>query len=185
DVLDLLTRLVDKSLVVVDGGDHVAWYRLLEPVRQYAELQLTTSGETAAARDRHAAWYLALADEAAAALHGPQQAAWWERLEREQGNVRAALRWTEEAGASDVRLRLATALVPFWEAHGHIGEGRRWLLAALAAETSAVAPTLRVRALLGAGRLAFFYADGAGSRYAEAERLQTEGLTLARAVADR
>ena len=77
------------------------------------------------------------------------------------------------------RARLATALVPFWEAHGHLAEGRRWLKVALAAPTDAVSPALRLRTLAGAGRLAHLHAD-----YDEAERLQTESLALAREEAD-
>ena len=117
------------------------------------------------------AYYLALAEQAAAALRGPDQADWLARLERAQGNLRAALGWAQEAGAvGDRGLRLAVALVPFWEAHAHFAEGLRWLRAALAALPAASAPLLRVRALNGAGRLAYFYEAGAGSDYAESER---------------
>ncbi len=179
DTLEVLTRLVDKSLVVVENVGNDAWYRLLEPVRQYALQGLTVRGAWAAARARHATSYLTLAEMAASALRGPQQDVWLVRLEREQGNLRAALRWAEERGEGEIGLRLATALVPFWEAHGHLAEGRRWLEMALAAPTDTVSPTLRMRALTGAGRLAHLHAA-----YDEAERLHTESLTLARELAD-
>jgi non-specific serine/threonine protein kinase len=118
---------------------------------------------------------LSLAEQALPDLYSAEQVVWLVRLEREQGNVRAALRWAQEAGEAEVGLRLATALVPFWEAHGHLSEGRRWLQAALAVPADADAPALRMRALVGAGRLTHLHAA-----YAEAERLHAESLALAR-----
>jgi non-specific serine/threonine protein kinase len=179
DLLESLMRLVDKSLVVVDSSAAAAWYRLLEPVRQYALGQLTEQGEAAGTGARHAAFYTALAERAAAALRGPEPDVWLARLEREQGNLRAALTWAEETDAWETGLRLATALVPFWDAHGHHAEGRRWLQLALAAPTDGVTPRLRMQALAGAGRLAHMHAA-----YDEAERLHTESLDLARAIGD-
>ncbi len=179
DLLETLTRLVDKSLVVVDGGEAVTWYRLLEPVRQYALRELQAHGEAESARARYATFALCLAEEAASALRGPRQDIWLVRLEREQGTLRAALSWAQEMGAWEVGLRLATALVPFWDAHGHLAEGRRWLDLALAAPPGTVPPTLRMRALTGAGRLTHFH-----GAYTEAERLHTESLELARALGD-
>src|SRR5205823_7683996 len=85
ELLDLLGRLVDQSLVTVAQDDDSAWYRLLEPVRQYAQRGLRAPGEETT-RARHAAVYLALAETAAPALRGPTQDVWLVRLEREQGN---------------------------------------------------------------------------------------------------
>src|SRR5581483_10398575 len=84
-VLDLLGELVDKSLVEAqaDGSDSLSRYRLLETVRQYAREHLEQTGESAALRDGHLRWYLALAEQAAAGLTGPDQAAWLARLETE------------------------------------------------------------------------------------------------------
>jgi predicted ATPase/DNA-binding CsgD family transcriptional regulator len=179
-LLALLARLVDTSLVTVTPGEGRAWYRLLEPVRQYAQHGLQARDAVEAIRARHAGFYLALVEEAAATLHGPRQGVWLVRLEREQGNLRAALGWaTEQRGDAAMWLRLATVLVPFWDAHGHLAEGRRWLATALAAPADAATPTLRMRALAGAGRLAHMHAA-----YAESERLHTESLTLAREIAD-
>ena len=176
DVLDVVMRLVDKSLVVREDGEG-GGYRLLEPVRQYALEHLIACGEVALTQARHATFYLALAERAAPALHGPEQAAWLARLAREQGNLRAALRRAEERGETEAMLRLATALAPFWEARGHLTEGRYWLAAALAAGTDRT--TLRVRALAGAGRLAH-----AQAAYTEAVDLDTESLALARSIGD-
>ena len=119
EVLEVLTRLVDKSLVMVDASEAIAWYRLLEPVRQYAQRHLTAHGEVAATPMRHAAFYLPHGGAAEPALRGPEQDLWLARLEREQGAVRAALGWAGERGDDTaLGLRLATALVPFWEGHG-------------------------------------------------------------------
>jgi len=101
EVFEVLTRLVDKSLVVVMQGDVSAWYRLLEPVRQYALQHLIARGEAAATEARHAAFYTALAEQSAPALCGLEQALWLVRLEREQGNLRAALQWATEGGKGD------------------------------------------------------------------------------------
>jgi non-specific serine/threonine protein kinase len=178
DVFETLTRLVDKSLVTVTHGDGRAWYRLLEPLRQYAQQHLTARGEAAATEARHVSFYTVLAEQAARALRGSEQAVWLVRLDHEQGNLRAALRWAAEHGEHETGLRLATALVPFWEAHGHLAEGQRWLATLLAAGTGQMT-TLRVRALVGAGRLAYLHAA-----YDEAMTLDTESLALARAIGD-
>src|SRR5262245_39588833 len=99
DVLDLLTRLVDQSLVDVVAeapGAGPARYRLLETLRQYAQHKLVEAEEVAAVRGRHAAHYLALAEQAQPALHGPEQLVWLDRLEEEHANLRGALAWLVE-----------------------------------------------------------------------------------------
>jgi predicted ATPase len=94
DVLDLLTSLVDKSLVIAEEQGGIVRYRLLETVRQYAGEKLDQSGESTATRDRHLDWYLALAQSAAGAYRGPHEPAWLTRLEQEHDNLRAALAWS-------------------------------------------------------------------------------------------
>ncbi len=179
EVLDLLGRLVNKSLVQVEQDGRASRYRLLEPVRQYAVRHLTESGETDFTRARHAAWYLALVERAAPELHGRSQIAWLERLEREQDNLRAALRRAEEFNDSEPGLRLAVALVPFWEGHSHLSEGRRWLSTMLAMTPASCGKTLRMKALIGAGSLAQWQAE-----LEQSESLFSESLTLARALDD-
>jgi non-specific serine/threonine protein kinase len=159
-MLDLMTGLVDKSLVVMEAKEAAAWYWLLEPVRQYAQDRLEASGEGAAVRKRHRAFYLELAERAARHLHGPAQVAWLTRLDRERDNLRAALSWAHAEPDADALLRLAIALVPFWDIRGQHIEGRRWLEQALQRGASAGANAkLRLSALLGSGRLALFQAD--------------------------
>jgi predicted ATPase/DNA-binding CsgD family transcriptional regulator len=173
EVVDLLSELVEKSLVVaketVQGGMR---YRLLEPVGQYALEKLEESGETGDARHAHAWYFLALAEEAEPELLGPQEAQWYERLEVEHDNIRAALSYSLEGAEPELGLRLAGAIWWFWHRHGHLSEGLRWLEEGLAKEdgTSAMA---RVKALAGIGWLAYGQSD--------LERMKegaTEGLKL-------
>lgn len=184
DVLDLLSRLVDKSLVAAEAGaEDTSRYRLLEPVRQYGRGKLeSTAGmvalpEAERVRGRHAAWFLSLAEEAES--KGIQQAAWLERLEREHDNLRAALSWSLERGKTELGLRLSGTLGEFWYTCGHLDEGRRWLEAALANGGSAPAST-RIKALAGAGYIAWEQGD-----YDRATQLGEEGLALSRESGDR
>ena len=158
-VLDLLSRLVDKSLVTAEipreGGPR---YTMLEPVRQYAQEKLEESGEAQATKRAHAEYFLALAEEAEPRLWGPGDAAWLNRLKEEHYNMRAALSWTIEHEEAELALRLSGALRWFWRARGYFGEGRRWLEQALSEEgrTSAGA---RAKALDGVGWLASEQSD--------------------------
>jgi predicted ATPase/DNA-binding CsgD family transcriptional regulator len=156
EVMDRLARLVDQSLVIAEGQETVVRYRLLETLRQYAAERLDAADEQASLRDRHLAWYLALAERAEAAFNGPAQATWLDVLEGEHDNVRAALRWCLDSGAIDQAFRLSTAYAYFWEVRGHRyrTEGRRWLEEALAADHSLVGTPGRASALYWAGTFA-------------------------------
>jgi tetratricopeptide (TPR) repeat protein len=147
EVFDLLSRLVDKSLVVAEatGGGKVR-YRMLEPVRQYAREKLQEGGEADEVRRQHAGFFLALAEEAEPRLRGPDDIEWLERLEIEHDNLRAALSWTLERGTTELGLRLTAASLRFWEAHGHFSEGRRWLEKALKKE-GCTSTAVRAKAL--------------------------------------
>ena len=128
DMLDLLTSLSDKSLVVYQESEGAARYRLLETVRQCTRDRLLESGEAEAWRGRHLAFYQSIADVAEPELKGPNQQAWLERLETEHDNVRAALEWSgHDANSAEAGLRLASALWRFWDMHGHLTEGRERL----------------------------------------------------------
>jgi predicted ATPase len=120
DVLDLLSLLVDKSLVVAEvREDGVVRYRLLETVRQYASEQLLARGEAEAARWRHAQFFLELAEGAEPELSGTEQIVWLDRLERELGNLRAALGWFRERERGAAHLRLVGSLWRFCSLRGH------------------------------------------------------------------
>ena len=179
DVLDVLARLVARSLVITEEQDGEARYRLLETIRQYAQDKLAEAGEVADIRARHLRWYLDLAIEAERELTGPDQAEWLARLDIESDNLRAALEWcASQPPDSAVLLSLAADLWRFWLVRGNWNEGRSWLDRALTANESTRTPT-RARALAAAGDLATEQAD-----YDAAERLLQDSLTLWRDLGD-
>jgi len=178
-VLDGLDALVGKSLVQVDEtGEEAGRYRLLETVRQYAAERLEELDQAAAARDRHLAWCLALAEQAEPELRGPEQGVWLRRLETEHDNLRAALGWARERRAGEEDLRLAAALWRFWEMRAYFGEGLGRLEEALVRGAGS-APGVRAMALNGAGMLASRRGD-----FARAKALHEEALALRRALGD-
>jgi predicted ATPase/transcriptional regulator with XRE-family HTH domain len=129
---------------------------MLETIREYGTERLGEHSEAAPIGQRHAACYLALAEDAAAALAGPAAAGWLVRLDTEHDNLRAALRWTLDRGDRVTALRLAGALWRFWAQRGHLSEGRRWFTEAFAlpGDASLAAPAAQVNWLTGAARLA-------------------------------
>jgi predicted ATPase/transcriptional regulator with XRE-family HTH domain len=175
-VLDLLTRLVDKSLVVVEEPDAApavvvpppqeehGRYRLLETARQYGWERLAESGEAEAVQRRHADVFLGLAEATETALRGARQGAWLKRLEAEHDNLRAALAWSRGAGEAPTALRLAGALGHFWWRRGYGGEGRQWLESALALPGASGRTALRAKVLFEAGQLARQQGDYAAAR---------------------
>ena len=151
EVLEFIWRLVNKSLVVAEPGmGGVARYRMLEPIRQYARERLEEGEKADIVRDRHAAFFLALAEEAEPELTGPQQSTCVERLEREHDNLRAALSWLLELGEGELGLRFSGACWRFWYVRGYLSEGLRWLEEALALSDPAPPPA-RIKALEGMG----------------------------------
>jgi predicted ATPase/class 3 adenylate cyclase/Tfp pilus assembly protein PilF len=119
NMLDLLTHLVDKSLVAVDlEHEDEPRYYLLETIRQYAREKLAESGEGEWLRERHTRWILELAERAEPKLRGPGQLEWHERMEQEIDNLRAALEWSFH-NDYDLGLRIISALIRFWAPHNH------------------------------------------------------------------
>jgi predicted ATPase/DNA-binding winged helix-turn-helix (wHTH) protein len=176
DILDVITRLADKSLIVVDERDGEARYRLLDTIREYAREKLDQSDEGPPAAAAHRAWFLALATRAAAELNGPAQSAWLARLETEHDNFRAALRASAEPDAEpDALLELCCALARFWEIRGHWQEGHAWLTEALARWGRASA-VWRANALDWAGYLARYQGmlDEARARFEECIAIRRE-----------
>lgn len=166
EVLDVLTGLVNKSLVVAErpGAGGRTRYRLLETMRHYARERLAESGDATEVRTRHLARAVAIAADAQAAVDGPDQAAVLDRLEAEHDDLRVALAWGTSGGDPEPALRLAVALGRFWEVRGHLSEGRSWLEAALAAGGGGELPGLRAAALNGAAVLAQHQGDYHASR---------------------
>jgi predicted ATPase/DNA-binding CsgD family transcriptional regulator len=160
--------LVDKSLVQpeADCGDQPR-FRLLETIREFGLDRLAAGGEESTIRDAHAHAFLTLAETAHPHLRGPKQAAWFTELEAEHPNLRAALDWFQECGDLLSALRLANALARFWEARGHLSEGRdrlrRLLAAADQACSNAIPELVRARAELWSGTLAHWQGDFAES----------------------
>ena len=169
DVLDVLSNLVDKSLVVAvqtTGNGGAVRYRMLEPVRQYALEKLEESGEAQGAQRRHAEFFVDLATRARPELRSERQVEWLEVLERENSNLRAAMAW---ANASDVELaaRLGWALWQVWWIRNSQHEGRLWLEPVLARREELPLP-LRARAVMAAGAMAYGQGDSeAVEQYAE------------------
>ncbi len=175
DLLDMITALVDQSLLQSDAGQELRFH-MLETIGEYARERLEASGEAAVLRQRHGAYYLALAEAAEAGWQGARQADWVRRLEVEHDNLRAALNWAQETGQAELGARLAGALARFWATHGYLAEGRRWLEAALRAGAS-VPMAQRAHVLEGASELAYWQADyGAAQTWAE------EALALRRSL---
>ena len=168
-ILDLLSRLVDKSLVVTQAQVDGTRYHLLDTIRQYAGERLREADEEESTRDQHFAYYLRLAEQAEPELRRANQIAWLARLETEHDNFREALGW--QLGSADPgeeaslqALRLAGALGSFWRIRSHLSEGRIWLERALTLYPSGVHTSARARTLFCAGRLAWLQDDSATAR---------------------
>ena len=179
-VLDQLTLLVDKSLVVADAIGGATRYRLLETVRQYALEKLGESGEADGVRSRHRDHYTALAALLDASAGGDYQ----QRLEQadiEMDNLRAAFSWSRESSDVELALALASSLQPVWVARGRLREGLTWFDAALAdddAHHPGLAPAVRARALADSAVLGLWV--GAADSLDQAQR----ALVIAREVED-
>jgi predicted ATPase/class 3 adenylate cyclase/DNA-binding CsgD family transcriptional regulator len=179
-VLDQLTLLVDKSLVVADDSGARTRYRLLETVRQYALEKLGESGEADAVRARHRDHYTSLA----ALLDAPAGSDYEQRIEQaniEIDNLRAAFGWSRENCDIELALTLASSLQPLWVTRGRIREGLTWFDTALAdldAQQLGVAAAVRARAL--ADRAVLAVLMGAADSLDQAE----QAVAIARDVDD-
>jgi len=146
DVLTSLDHLVEQNVLMVTAdAEGEPRFRMLETIREFARDQVPEPDQVGL-RDRHLAYFVALAERSEPQLRGPDQAAWIGRLAAEQADIRAALAWAQEAHRDEPMLRLAAALRRrFWYAAGGLGEGLRWLEASLAVAADAPA-ALRVKA---------------------------------------
>lgn len=176
-VLDIVSRLVDKSLVQVDTGSDPHRLRLLETIRMYARGRLADAGEAEEAGQRHLAFHLDLAERAAPEVVLAEGPSWLDRLEVSLDDLRAAFGWAEATGDRDAMLRMATALSLFFELRAHLGEGGRFFARALGG--AATRSVLRARALWGAAHVAVYRDD-----YAEASQRAAQAVEIAEELGD-
>jgi predicted ATPase/class 3 adenylate cyclase len=175
EVLDTLAQLVEKSLVMLDAA--AARYRMLESVREYAGERLEASGQATALRDRHLAYYVALAERAVPELFGPAQTETFARLDAERENLLAAHAWCASArDGVESGLRLA-ALKFYWIQRGVPGLGYRLGVEALARTRADDRSVLRCRALFDIGQMACYM-----GRYREGQAHLEESLAIAREI---
>ncbi|TFH36087.1 MAG: tetratricopeptide repeat protein [Anaerolineales bacterium] len=135
-VMEGIASLLDKSLIRQEDIGADPRYAMLEMIREHALMKMKESGQEREIRWRHANHFLAMAEDANDHLRGPEQTLWLEQLEIDLNNIRSALRWflqraqgeNEHQGeAEKAGLRMVSALVRFWDTHGHLTEGHRWL----------------------------------------------------------
>ena len=163
-VLDLLTRLADKSLLRVEHADGATRYFLLATIRDYARERLAQTPEFEPVRRAYLQYYTDLAEQAAARLERAEEEAGrleLDRLDAELPNLRRAFEIAQESGDAEVptaALRIAASLDRYAYLHGHYHEVRQWMDAAVASCPDAPA-ALRAKALLGSGRLALLQCD--------------------------
>lgn len=181
DPLHLLTSLVDKSLVrVVEDTPTETRFVLLETIREYALDCLDQRNEREETQRKHATFYLSLAESAGPSLRGAGQQEALQCLDREAANLWAALRWSIERDASEIALRLASALHEYLPLRSSLNEERQWFEAVLRLESTSVASVPRARVLYGAGTLAVIRSD-----LAQARTRLIESRDIARQVGDR
>lgn len=178
DLLDLMTHLVDKSLINVEHSGGESRYRRLETIRQYAREKLFETEEVASLRDAHLAYFAGLAERAEHGLQGRAQKQWLARLEAEHDNLRGALEWSLKS-QPETGLRNAVALREFWDTHGHLTEARKWLGIFMDATKELPPTSLRVRALFARALFSSRQGDLEGWK-----ACQDEGLALAESLED-
>jgi predicted ATPase/DNA-binding CsgD family transcriptional regulator len=175
-MVDHLQSLLDKSLLRSDAtSDGEPRFRLLETIREFGLEQLAANGESGAVQERHARFFLALAEEADQSLAERVQRVWLDRLEADYDNLCTVLDWslTAPTGA-EIGPRLATALALFWQVRGPVSTGRAWLRWVLArVDGDACPPWMQVRVLSAASLLALLQGD-----FEAARRLSDQGIAL-------
>lgn len=163
EVLDLTSRLVDKSLVRVHRERGTARYDMLAVIREFAMTQLELDSRYDEVARRHAEFYIALVEEAEQHLRGPNQGDWLNRLTLDLDNLRAAIAWSLRTGATAEAIRLSGALWLFCYLRGYYAEGAEWLEQALKLDEQAGSDegytSYKGKALVGAGMLAFLQCE--------------------------
>lgn len=181
EILNLLTSLVDKSLVVFHETPLGARYRYLEMVRQYAVAKLEETPELSEVKARFLAWCVYAVEEVERGIGGSEQLYWMQRLEADFDNVRTALEEKSEGQAvTDACLRIGGGLWMYWQRSGRHTEGRRYLERVLERDTLKTPTCFRAKALFGAGAL-FGASDDPDTR----TRLTEEALDIYRELGDK
>jgi predicted ATPase/class 3 adenylate cyclase/Tfp pilus assembly protein PilF len=152
DLMEGTTSLVEKSILRQEGEDEPR-FQMLETIREYAAEKLAETGQDERIRESHAQYFLTLAEQAHQETKGANEPEWLARLDRELGNLRAAMSWFLERLQAEDELRLAGALDSYWLKRGYWTEGRRWMEAGLVA-SEWIQPAVRARVLRCLGVLA-------------------------------
>jgi predicted ATPase/class 3 adenylate cyclase len=177
--LDVVSSLVDKSLLREESIGEGTRFRMLETIRQFAAEQLTAGGESEQLQARHAAAILAFAETGAGEVLGPDSRSWLDRYELERDNLRAAMRWALEGPHTETALRLLTACWRYWQIRGYLTEARGYAERTLALPDARDVPESRAPALEAAGGIAYWQGDTDAARV-----WYQETLDLARARHD-
>jgi predicted ATPase/class 3 adenylate cyclase len=177
--LDVVSSLVDKSLLREESIGEGTRFRMLETIRQFAAEQLTAGGESEQLLARHAAAILAFAETGAGEVLGPDSRSWLDRYELERDNLRAAMRWALEGPHTETALRLLTACWRYWQIRGYLTEARGYAERTLALPDARDVPESRAPALEAAGGIAYWQGDTDAARV-----WYQETLDLARARHD-
>lgn len=198
DVLEGIASLVDQNLLRREQGpDSEPRFGMLETIREFGLEQLAAGGELEMLRRRHADYFLALSEAVEPELRGPNRRPWLARLEAENGNLRAALAWSQAAaspgadsgeddGRRDHGVRMAAALTWFWFFGNHTREARGWFASILAARAipqsdgEQGATAALAQALWGAGLMAIVESD-----YPAARMYLEESVAVGRQIGDR
>jgi predicted ATPase/class 3 adenylate cyclase len=143
DTLETLDELVQHSLARRDDGASEPRFRMLQTIREFGLERLAESGEEPEIHERHAQFFLTLAEKAGGELTGPGQAVWLDRLACDHDNLRAALRWSVDADRAETGLLIAAAIWRFWQLRDHLAEGEARLTELLDAPSAAAATPAR------------------------------------------
>jgi predicted ATPase/class 3 adenylate cyclase len=182
DALDVLVDLVDQSLVKRDAPDASGAgvrFRMLQTIRSFALDRLREEGREAAARSRHAWAYLALAETAATYLPGPDQPRWLDRLTVDYPNLRAAIRWSIDAGETELAQRFVAAMWRFWQQDGRLVDGTELADAALRIPGGDAPTRQRMAATSAAGGIAYWH-----GRSEDSVAYYKEELRIAQEIGD-
>jgi predicted ATPase len=179
EILDLVAGLVDKSLVV--RGEHAgrARHRLLDSIRDFAAERCAEHEDLDRLRSRHFDHFLAVATRADDELRGPDQAEWLTRMDADEDNFRAALRWGMSAGDPTATLDLVWLLHHFWMFRGNFSESRKWFDEAMARAADAPPSVNRARAFTRWGEIAEIIGE-----YEVARSRHEQSLAVGRAIGD-